>query len=145
MGYLTDYTMIPNKYNPESLSEGEYLAIEVFIKSTKDEGWSYLDDVWRGEGYGFTWYDHDAEMGKLSIAFPDILFTLWGYGQEADDLWKKYYLNGKSQLARAIITYPNCELASMCPFCYGAGILHADGYPSIGCSRCDGSGEVIDG
>ena len=31
-----------------------------------------------------------------------------------------------------------------CPACYGTGVLHADGYPSKGCFRCDGSGEIID-
>jgi len=31
-----------------------------------------------------------------------------------------------------------------CPSCHGEGILHADGYPSIGCSRCNGEGEVFE-
>lgn len=34
---------------------------------------------------------------------------------------------------------------TICPSCYGEGVLHADGYPSIGCPKCNGEGEVFDG
>ena len=144
MGYYTDYEMVPNKYNPEGLSEDQYLTIDSFIETTKSEGWSYLHDVWRGEGAGFTWYNHDADMGRLSTTFPDVLFTLWGRGEEADDQWKEYYLNGECQVARGKITYPKCTLKSdsLCPSCCGAGVLDADGYPTIGCPKCWGTGEI---
>jgi len=139
MGYYTDYEMVPNRDRFET-----YQPIEAFIEGTKVDGWSYLFDVWCGEGVGLTWYDHDADMSRLSLAFPTILFTLWGHGEEADDLWKKYYLNGKCQLARAVITYPYCEFTSICPACNGAGVLDADGYPSIGCPRCWGEGGILE-
>jgi len=31
---------------------------------------------------------------------------------------------------------------TICPSCYGEGIEHADGIPSIGCRRCWGTGEI---
>lgn len=142
MGYYTDYEMVPNRYRCECRFE-TYQAIEAFIEATKAaEGWSDLFDVWRGEGAGFTWYNHRQDMVKLSAAFPKILFTLWGGGDETDDLWKEYYLNGECQVVQATITYPDCELDPTCPACYGAGVLHADGLPTTGCPKCWGTGEI---
>ena len=50
------------------------------------------------------WYSHDEDMRKLSERFPRVLFTLSGEGEESSDIWKKYYLNGKCQVAKAQIT-----------------------------------------
>lgn len=143
MGYYTDYEMIPARHDPGSLSEDTYLAIEAFIEEgIKVDGWPYLSEVWYGRGNTLTWHDHRKDMVRLSAVFPDVLFTLWGDGEETDDLWKEYYLNGKCQIARAVITYPDCGLIPTCPACYGAGILDADGLPSIGCPKCWGTGEI---
>lgn len=106
MGYYTDYEMIPNRHRCECRFE-IYQAIEVLIEATKVDDWSYLWDVWRGEGEGLKWYNHREDMIKLSTAFPNVLFILWGRGEEADDLWKQYFLHGKCQMAGAIITYPD--------------------------------------
>ena len=53
-----------------------------------------------------TWYDHDRDMMKLSKAFPDETFVLYGEGEEKGDLWKGYYKNGKMEICRAQIIYP---------------------------------------
>ena len=105
MGYYTDYEMVPARYNLESLSENAYLAIEAFVETDKCEGWSYLRDVWYGNGNNLTWHEHDCDMRRLSTVFPSVLFTLWGRGEESDDLWKKYYLHGKCQVALGEIVY----------------------------------------
>lgn len=47
------------------------------------------------------WYEHEKDMLTLSAAHPAILFTLSGEGEEAGDVWKKYFLGGKIQVARA--------------------------------------------
>ena len=41
------------------------------------------------------WYDEEQHMRKMSIEFPEILFIISGEGEEAGDIWKAYYLNGK--------------------------------------------------
>lgn len=51
------------------------------------------------------WYDHDEEMIELSLQFPEIVFQLYGDGEENGDTWYKYYKNGKKQYCPAIITY----------------------------------------
>lgn len=43
------------------------------------------------------WYDHDADMLELSMQFPDALFYLEGSGDDRDDMWGHYYLNGWTQ------------------------------------------------
>lgn len=43
------------------------------------------------------WYDHDIEMLELSKQFPEVVFCLYGDGEETEDIWYTYYKNGKSQ------------------------------------------------
>ena len=47
------------------------------------------------------WYDHEDSMRAISEAFHNVLFTLHGEGEEAGDIWDKYFLNGKMQACKA--------------------------------------------
>jgi hypothetical protein len=51
------------------------------------------------------WYEHEDELLQFSTKYPNWLFTLNGEGEEGGDLWKKYFLNGKMQLAKAKIVF----------------------------------------
>ena len=48
------------------------------------------------EGWNGKWYEHEADMAKLSAAHPGVLFTLDGEGEEAD-VWRKYFRDGLVQ------------------------------------------------
>ena len=50
------------------------------------------------------WYDHDEDMTRLSMEFPDMLFMLDGKGED-DERWRTYYKNGKSQSVPVTIVY----------------------------------------
>ena len=43
------------------------------------------------------------ELKTFSLKYPDILFTLNGQGEEFEDVWKVYALNGKTQIEYARI------------------------------------------
>lgn len=49
------------------------------------------------------WYEHESDMIDFSRKFPDVLFTLKGIGEESGDIWTKYFVNGKVQVAKAKI------------------------------------------
>lgn len=51
------------------------------------------------------WYDHEKDMWVFSRQFPQVLFTLFGEGEKSGDIWRKYFKNGKMQVARAQITF----------------------------------------
>jgi hypothetical protein len=44
-------------------------------------------------------------MIKMSLQFPDLIFQLKGEGEEPEDIWIKYYKNGKVQVCYAKITF----------------------------------------
>ena len=52
------------------------------------------------------WYDHEYDMMKISKLFPDVIFCLSGEGEEKEDMWHKYFHNGKVEECRAEIIYP---------------------------------------
>lgn len=110
MGYYTDYTLnisgirrnrsgklvMEQEIDPGVLNQihAEIERLEIF-DNDEDYGW-----------YGNAkWYDHDNDMLELSKKFPTVLFTLYGDGEESDDMWYTYYLDGAYQHAPARIEY----------------------------------------
>ena len=118
MGYYTDYTLnIKDDINAALLGDTDRLdEIEEFLKSDKEHYFAGLEFS-EGATYcaNMKWYDHEDDMKQLSNQFRDILFELEGRGEEDDDRWIKYFLNGKMQVctARISIIYPEFELSRM--------------------------------
>lgn len=56
-----------------------------------------------------TWYDHEDHMRILSVVFPDVHFTLYGWGEENEDIWQEHYLGGKMQRCNAEIVMPSFD------------------------------------
>lgn len=57
----------------------------------------------------FKWHEHDDDMKQVSQKNHGIVFTLYGEGEEAGDLWVNYYKNGKVQHECARIIYPEFD------------------------------------
>lgn len=133
MGYYTDYTLefevlddSENKPLDAFIEECKLKEIEIpetvqraindKNKSLKDcvINWMQQDDSCQygqmiqfvgGNGECCKWYEHDEEMLRVSMKFPQVLFTLRGEGEEHGDLWVKYYLAGKTQCSNGVVTF----------------------------------------
>jgi hypothetical protein len=52
------------------------------------------------------WYNHQEDMKAYSKQHPNVVFSLFGDGEEVDDRWVEYYMDGKVQEELAKIVYP---------------------------------------
>lgn len=52
------------------------------------------------------WYSHEEDMIFVSKILKHSLLFLKGYGEEPEDIWIKYFLNGKIQREKAEIIFP---------------------------------------
>lgn len=99
MGYFTSYSL--------KVHEGER-RIQDILAEEFDHGEFDLEYIFDEDGDPndtHKWYDHEAEMRSFSKKYPDITFVLSGEGEEAGDLWKKYFRNGKMHGCSVFITY----------------------------------------
>ena len=51
------------------------------------------------------WYSCEEDMIQLSKLFPEIVFTIEGWGEDREDIWREYFFNGKCQYAPAQIKF----------------------------------------
>ena len=58
---------------------------------------------------GIKWYDHEDDLKKVSLMFPDTEIFCSGEGEDYGDIWKKKALNGKIYRAKAVITFTDYE------------------------------------
>ena len=98
MGYYTNYTL---NYTPRAVPVeviGEAFArLNSENPTAQDIKWEtdYVHTLIDGDCEPHKWYSHDEDMKKLSKALPNVLFRLYGVGEEQDDEWVKFYLNGE--------------------------------------------------
>ena len=110
MGYYTDYELTCDR--PDELEsilaastcEYDEALTEIFETKNRDGSWA------RGE---IKWYGHEKDMKRVSKNNPEILFTLKGEGEEAGDIWVKYFKAGKMQVAEAKITIEDFDTTKL--------------------------------
>lgn len=103
-----------NTYYALVIGDGEDHAVperqreEILDWLERDENFRYeLEDFHEQGMNGQTkWHGHERDMIRLSKAFPEALFVLWGEGEEPEDLWTCYYLGGRTQEAPVRVEYP---------------------------------------
>lgn len=61
------------------------------------------------------WYDADEDMLLLSTRFPGVVFSLRGYGEESEDIWEHYYLDGCMQDANVRLVQDDFDPAALLP------------------------------
>ena len=105
MGYMTFYTLVVGDEGQE-ISDKRREEILAWLEH--DENFSSeLEDFHESGMNGYKkWHEHEGDVLRLSRKFPEVLFVLWGEGEEPEDLWKCYYLGGRVQEAPARVEYP---------------------------------------
>ncbi len=100
MGYLTEYNLKIKGVDTSEVvkhlrehSEHAFYAI--------DENGDYASET--------KWYEHENEMKEFSSQYPNAIFKLSGEGEQNGDIWKKYFKDGKMQIARAIIIFEDYD------------------------------------
>lgn len=92
MGYNTKFFLRP-------IVDLEQLA---FMEMDWDT--SYRENTNEVYAYG-KWYNYDKDMKTLAKAFPDVIFTLEGYGEVPNDIWKATYHNNLDYRVKGHIVY----------------------------------------
>lgn len=92
MGYYTQYNLYVQNYDGLNETELDDVnsaieALNIFDGGDNRYGWSAYEK----------WYDHDDDMLALSTRFPDVVFQLYGDGEDSEDRWMTYYKNGRCQ------------------------------------------------
>lgn len=104
MGYNTRYELDVTSTHPYlELNPVKRDEIIAYLRKANENASYCLTDNGDTSDSG-KWYEHEAELKAFSKLYPNLLFTLSGEGEENDDMWKKYFLDGKVQIAKAVIT-----------------------------------------
>lgn len=105
MGYYTRFeiTMNPEQDANRKTEIMRAIAAKIYEEdpsniSDNNANWCLCDEL--------KWYDYEKDMLEISKQFPDIIFILYGEGEEGGDLWRKYFANGEYEEAYAEIVYP---------------------------------------
>ncbi len=109
MGYYTYYTLTASPRPPgtaEQIPADILAALDIEVKK--------MDVFTEGEAvFGYStytkWYDWREDMSLLSKRFPELLFCLHGDGEDVEDLWDAWFLDGKCQLCPAEISYDDFD------------------------------------
>ena len=94
MGYYTTYTL--------SATQGHYNQEEIEEKLQQISGYS----IGFGRNDPCKWHIHEQDMKELSKIYPETTFLLEGQGEESEDIWRKYFKNGKMQVCKAETVFP---------------------------------------
>ena len=101
MGYETRFKL--TALTDRNYSQCNYLKVlaEIDPREFSPEAYSFEEEFEEPR----TWYNYKDDMKKLSLAFPDTYFLLYGAGEEQGDVWKAYFYNGKVQIIKATLTF----------------------------------------
>ena len=131
MGYYTEYTLVIDnsqvKDEVEKKKQSEIEEIqqsnisdELKMRLIKDVEKTYRTSiVTQSDVIDFLtydpfddeckWYEHTEDMRKISEKYQNVIFSLYGNGEEDGDMWVNYFMNGKVQTEQAVITYADFD------------------------------------
>ena len=105
MGYMTSYKlMILDPRDPRVIRLSRHYEVLAALKAQVE----YADFALNRDGdtnEECKWYDAIADLREFSKQYPDDLFVLQGFGEEAGDMWIAYFLGGNTYQQPAKITF----------------------------------------
>jgi hypothetical protein len=105
MGYYTTFSLeVENAPN-----DVDIIAV---LRDWEEDAMYALDES-GNTSESLKWYDHVVDMRAFSGQWPDVLFILNGEGEESGDIWRKYFKNGKVQMAKAKITFDEFDKSKL--------------------------------
>lgn len=110
MGYYTRYSLSiiegdEYKHKTEFATTVDGKQVEIIVASNSDILKDVKDTLGVEDGHACKWYYHHSNMIDVSEIYPNTVFMLEGRGEDPDDIWRKYYKNGLSQITDAVITF----------------------------------------
>lgn len=122
IGYVTRYEL--DIYDNNGKPVNQHIIRDIgSMKNIEDECLDYAEmvDIFNelksdDNLYGIAseerckWYEHTDEMKKFSRKHPDFVFALHGEGEETDDIWTKYFHNGKLQVCIPQLVWPDFDI-----------------------------------
>ena len=119
MGYYTTFTLncYDNRVNSFDISFETELG-KALTAALNEINPYYFDNDFDLKTLSYDswkWYDHDEDMVKLSLRFPNYTFILEGEGEETGDLWRTIYHDGKLERLNVKIVYekPQSDFAKI--------------------------------
>lgn len=97
MGYNTSYSL--KALPPDHIEDVIHDLMDCFDSS------KYALNTSGQSRESIKWYEHEDDMRAFSKKYPEIVFELSGEGEDAEDQWRKYFVNGKMQVCKAEITF----------------------------------------
>lgn len=85
MGYLTHFSFFHIK-GPEE----QYQSLLQEIEDLVGDKQVTEDETFQGK-----WYSSDEDLKELSKKYPDLVFEVFGDGEDADDKWHQFWNNGE--------------------------------------------------
>lgn len=110
MGYYTNHSLELENKSTRSEQDVRTIVREK-LRSLDILGYA-LDEEFESEE-STKWYSHNEDMRKISSEVNDVVFRLKGYGEESEDIWIEYYLNGKSQRCEAKISFDEFDISKL--------------------------------
>jgi len=116
MGYYTSYSLNIFNFNNgriENISEEDFKSFLIFqLRKISEGAKTSLNEFGETEN-SCKWYDWKEDLKELSNRYQGFLFELIGVGEETEDIWKAFFLNGKCQLCPGRIVFEEFDIAKM--------------------------------
>jgi hypothetical protein len=105
MGYCTVYTLKTKEkkdgkweYSEPSVQED---FAETFSKAYNPDPEAIWEEAQK-------WYEAQEDLIDFSKSHPEILFELFGFGDDSDDIWVLYVLNEESFRSEGRVVFDPC-------------------------------------